>query len=230
MAALVKPYSIEQLLGTAGAVLCKASGICAQGALSPADVFQLCKFQSQSDVHSVSSGLGALGFYQGNPRSALHLIAAGSAANYPNPMNDQKNFFKTDKAGLALATAFLMTLTGCVGYVDGPRAQVYADPYAFADQDDYVYYPNYECYYSISRHQYAYREGDRWVARSAPGRVTVDVLQASPAVRMNFHDSPAQHHEAVVRQYPKNWKPSGSNHGQNRKDDHREGHGDDLEK
>jgi hypothetical protein len=35
---------------------------------------------------------------------------------------------------------------------------------------------------------------------------------------MDFHDSPAQHHAAVVKQYPKNWKPSGSNQGQNQKD------------
>ena len=30
----------------------------------------------------------------------------------------------------------------------------------FVVQDDYVYYPQYECYYSVSRHQYAYREGN----------------------------------------------------------------------
>ena len=65
---------------------------------------------------------------------------------------------------------------------------------AFAVQDDYVYYPNYECYYSVSRHQYAYREGNAWVARPAPRGVSVNVLLASPSVKMDFHDSPAQHH------------------------------------
>jgi hypothetical protein len=44
---------------------------------------------------------------------------------------------------------------------------------------------------------------------------------------MNFHDSPAQHHAEVVRQYPKNWKPAGSNQGQkeNRQNNQRDDHG-----
>ena len=79
----------------------------------------------------------------------------------------------------------------------------------FVAQDDYVYYPKYECYYSVSRHQYAYREGNAWVSRPAPRGVSVNVLRTSPSVKMNFHDSPAQHHAAVVKQYPKNWKPAG---------------------
>ena len=91
-------------------------------------------------------------------------------------------------------------------------------------QDDYVYYPNYEIYYSSSRHQYASLEGGTWVSRPAPRGVSVDVLLASPSVKMDFHDSPANHHAETVRQYPKNWKPSESNQGQkeNRKDDKRD--------
>ncbi len=130
-------------------------------------------------------------------------------------MHDQNNSLKADKAGLALAAALLVTLTGCVGYVEGPGAGVQVEPYAFAVQDDYIYYPNYECYYSVSRRQYAYREGNAWVARPAPPGVTVNMLRASPSVRMDFHDSPANHHAAVVRQYPKNWKPPGSDQGRN---------------
>ena len=131
------------------------------------------------------------------------------------------------KAGFMFGAVLLVTLTGCVGYVEGPSAGVQVQPYAFAVQDDYVYYPNYECYYSVSRHQYAYREGNAWVARPAPRGVRVDVLMASPSVRMDFHDSPAQHHAAVVKQYPKNWKPSGSNRDQkgNGKDDKRDERG-----
>ena len=134
-------------------------------------------------------------------------------------MVNQKLFPKTGKAGFVLSAAFLVTLTGCVGYVDGPRAGVQVEPYAFVAQDDYVYYPNYECYYSVSRHQYAYREGNAWVARPAPRGVSVNVLLASPSVKMDFHDSPANHHAAVVKQYPKNWKPSGAKQGQNPKGD-----------
>ena len=129
-------------------------------------------------------------------------------------MTDIRFFFKAGKAGFVLAAVLLATLTGCVGYVEEPRAGVYAEPQVFVAQDDYVYYPSYECYYSVSRHQYAYREGNAWVARPAPRGVSVDVLRASPSVKMDFHDSPAQHHAAVAKQYPKNWKPSASNQGQ----------------
>ena len=142
-------------------------------------------------------------------------------------MNIKKLFFKADKAGFVLGATLLVTLTGCVGYVSGPSAGIQVEPYVFAVQDDYVYYPNYECYYSVSRHQYAYREGNAWVARPAPRGVSVDVLVASPSVRMDFHDSPSQHHATVVKQYPKNWKPSGPNQGQreNGKDDKRDDRG-----
>ena len=141
-------------------------------------------------------------------------------------MNVKKLFFKTDKVGFMLGAVLLGTLTGCVGYVDGPRAGYYAEPSVAVVQDDYVYYPGYEVYYSSSRHQYAYREGRAWVSRPAPRGVSVNVLLASPSVRMDFHDSPAQHHAAIVRQYPKNWAPPGSNQGQNRKDDKRNGRGE----
>jgi hypothetical protein len=143
-------------------------------------------------------------------------------------MNVEKLFFKMDKAGFVLCAVLLGTLTGCVGYVDGPRAGYYAEPSVVVVQDDYVYYPGYEVYYSSSRHQYAYREGRAWVSRPAPRGVSVNVLLASPSVRMDFHDSPAQHHAAVVQQYPRNWAPPGSNQGkkENRKDDKRDGRGE----
>jgi hypothetical protein len=34
-------------------------------------------------------------------------------------MNDQKTFLKAGKTGLVLGAVLLVTLTGCVGYVDG---------------------------------------------------------------------------------------------------------------
>jgi hypothetical protein len=138
-------------------------------------------------------------------------------------MNVVKLFFQTNKVGLVLCAALLGTLTGCVAYVDEPRAGVYVAPPVVVVQDDYVYYPGYQVYYSSSRHQYAYREGRTWVSRPAPRGVSVDVLMVSPSVRMDFHDSPANHHAAVVKQYPKNWAPPGSNQGRNdnRTDDQR---------
>ena len=63
-----------------------------------------------------------------------------------------------------------------MGYVDGPRAGVYVAPPVVVVQDDYVYYPDYEVYYSSSRHQYAYLEGGAWVSRPAPRGVSVNVL------------------------------------------------------
>jgi hypothetical protein len=128
-------------------------------------------------------------------------------------MKRNQRFFRVDRFGLVLGAALLGTLAGCIGYEqregqlearDGsPDVQA-----TFAVEDDYVYYPNYECYYSVSRQQYAYREGNAWVARSAPRGVSADVVRGSPSVRMDFHDSPAQHHTTVAKQYPKNWKPS----------------------
>jgi hypothetical protein len=139
-------------------------------------------------------------------------------------MNTKLNPFQTNIVRFGLCMAVLAVLTGCVGYVEGPSVGVYAQPETFAVQDDYVYYPQYECYYSVSRHQYAYRDGNAWVARSAPREVSESVLVASPSVKMSFHDSPAEHHATVVKQYPKNWKPSGGNQGQNQKDNHHQDH------
>ena len=116
----------------------------------------------------------------------------------------------------------LGALTGCVGYVDRPtQGSVYVEP-AFAVQDDYIYYPQYECYYSVSRHQYAYREGNAWVSRPAPRGVSENVLRASPSVKMNFHDSPRNITPSWSKQYPKNWKPSGCEARQSQKDDQRD--------
>ena len=148
-------------------------------------------------------------------------MADGGSGNYAGSMKNQKNFLLTNSLRLVFGAAVLGALTGCVAYVDKPaQGSVYEDNSAtFLVQDDYVYYPNYECYYSVNRHQFAYREGNVWVARPAPRGVTVDVLLASPSVKMNFHDAPVQHHEAVAKQYPKNWKPASAKSAQNRNED-----------
>jgi hypothetical protein len=147
-------------------------------------------------------------------------------------MNNNKLFFKADKAGFVLGAALLAMLTGCIAYVDQPRAgSVYMAPPAVETtvvlQDDYVYYPGYAVYYNSYRHQYAYQEGGAWVSRPAPRGVSVNVLLASPSVRMDFHDSPSIHHATIVRQYPKDWAPPGSNQGQqgNRNNDKRDERG-----
>ena len=123
------------------------------------------------------------------------------------------------KIGFVFCAALLGALTGCI-YVDRPgHGEVYVHTptvqveVGAAVQDDYVYYPGYQVYYSSNRRQFTYLEGRSWVSRPAPPRVSVDVLFASPSVRLDFHDSPANHHASVVRQYPKDWAPPGSSPG-----------------
>lgn len=141
-------------------------------------------------------------------------------------------------AGLVLCGLLFGVLTGCIGYVDAPRHErVYAPPHPvqveIVSDDDYVYYPGYQVYYSRSRRHYVYLEGRSWVTRPTPPRVSVDVLIASPSVRLGFRDSPAGHHATVVKQYPKHWAPPkpAPNHGEgNRKDGKDKDRGNDKDK
>jgi len=134
--------------------------------------------------------------------------------------------------GIAFGAALLGALTGCI-VAPQPRA-VYGSPppvYVAAGggfEDDYLYYPGYQVYYSSHRRQYVYLQGNAWVSRPAPPRVSVDVLFASPSVRLDFHDAPSLHHATVVRQYPKHWVPpaAGNNHGQGNGNGN-DGHGND---
>ena len=107
-----------------------------------------------------------------------------------------KNFLRiAGPAGLVAGAALLVALTGCsksqtnTQYVSAPPATAPAQPTVVVD-DDYVYYPAYEIYYSRNHHNYQFREGNAWVTRSAPPRVSVDVLFGSPSVRVDFHELP----------------------------------------
>lgn len=138
------------------------------------------------------------------------------------------NLTKCSTVKCVSGAALLAALTGCVGYVDEPRHQnVHVQPPSVwvdssdAVPDDYVYYPAYQVYYGSSRHQYLYLEGRSWVSRPAPPRVSIDVLLASPSVRLDSHDHPSLHHAEIARQYPKHWAPAESGHGNQR--DHDEG-------
>jgi hypothetical protein len=128
--------------------------------------------------------------------------------------------------GFVLGAALLGVLTGCNGHGDGPHnARGYGPPppvyveSGVVVQDDYLYYPRYQVYYGSNRRQYIYRDGRSWASRPAPPRVSVDVLFASPSVRLDFHDSPAIHHATVVRQYPKHWAPPGWSPNQGQRND-----------
>ncbi|MDI1319734.1 MAG: hypothetical protein PSW75_06000 [bacterium] len=109
----------------------------------------------------------------------------------------------------------LVALTGCEtddsrgrsGYYDRPSSR---GSVMVVYEDDYDYYPAYEVYYSRSRHEYVYRDGNSWVRRSEPSGISISVLLSTPSVRMDFRDSPEQHHSAVIRSYPRNWSRGGS--------------------
>jgi hypothetical protein len=79
-------------------------------------------------------------------------------------------------------------------------------------QDDYDYYPAHEVYYSRNRREYVYREGRTWVRSPVP-RVPVHVLASSPAVRVDFRDSPEYHHPRIAQAYPRNWAPQNQRWG-----------------
>jgi hypothetical protein len=132
-------------------------------------------------------------------------------------MKNKKHFFKTNKIGFVLGAVLVAALTQGVNYADGQNVGITVTPPvvvapAVVIQDDYVYYPNYAIYYNSHRHQYAYLENGAWVLQPAPQGVSVEVLLASPSVRMDFHDSPANHHAEMLRKYPKNWKSSDVHH------------------
>jgi hypothetical protein len=131
-------------------------------------------------------------------------------------MNSTKTFFNARNAAWLVGAVLLATTTGCTGYVTRPRPEgAYAPPadVTVAVQDDYVYYPGYGVYYNSSRREYAYRDGNTWVSQPAPRGVQVAALRASPSVKMDFHDSPANHHAETVQKYPKNWAPPGAKQG-----------------
>jgi len=148
-------------------------------------------------------------------------------------------FFRADDiTDAALGVVLLVVLTGC--FVETPRREVAVMRVAPAPvqrvvvvEDDYVYYPGYEVYYSSNRRQYVYRDGNAWVTRPGPPHISLDVLLASPSVRMDFHDAPASHHEGIVRSYPRNWAPAGEVHAvkrdlqEERKGDDKRGKKDD---
>ena len=108
-------------------------------------------------------------------------------------------------AGLLTGTALLLLASGCYTEVSSRRTG-YSGRTTVMFEDDYDYYPGYEVYYSRSRHEYVYRDGNTWVRRPQPSGVSVEILLAAPSVRMDFRDAPELHNDTVVRSYPRNWK------------------------
>jgi len=141
-------------------------------------------------------------------------------------MNNKMLIFKTNKIGFVSGVVLAAALTQWTGNVGAQTVGITVTPPAppavvivpppmvvppvlvappVAVEDNYVYYPSYGVYYNSGRHQYAYLNGDAWVMAPTPRGVSVDVLLASPSVRMDFHDSPERHHAEMMKRYPKNW-------------------------
>lgn len=106
------------------------------------------------------------------------------------------------------ATALLFVMTGCVTD-DSGHTRVRGSAYV-SFEDDYDYYPGYETYYSRNRREFVYRDGGRWVRSREPGGISINVLLASPSVRVDFRDSPERHHDSVIRSYPRDWRGTSS--------------------
>lgn len=144
--------------------------------------------------------------------------------DYSRSMKNKKYFFKANKVGSVLSAALLVALAGYAGSANGQGIGITITPPvvvvapvvvapAVVMEDNYVYYPSYGIYFNSGRNQYAYLQGGAWVWAPAPSGVSVDILLASPSVRMNFHDSVANHHAATLRMYPRNWRPSSEHQG-----------------
>lgn len=106
----------------------------------------------------------------------------------------------------------LLALAGCAsgdtrsGYYQNSQIGYDTRSSNVSYEDDYDYYPGYEVYYARSRHEYVYRDGNRWVRSNSYPRANSQVLLSAPSVRVEFRDSPERHHDTVVRRYPHDWR------------------------
>jgi hypothetical protein len=114
----------------------------------------------------------------------------------------------------ALGLAALALLSGCAtsswtGTFRQPTmSQVHV---ALSQQDSYIYFPGYQVYFNPARRQYTYWNGRAWLTSpDLPHELSLELLQESPSVAMNFDDAPARHHGEVAQSYPRNWGRSES--------------------
>ena len=127
-------------------------------------------------------------------------------------MNAKKILLKAGSGTFATAAVIAGLLSGNVNVAQADDVRVAANitvaPNTFDAQDDYVYYPAQNVYYSKHHHRYAYIKNNAWVTAPTPPSISVEALQATPSVNLDFHDSPAVHHADIVKKYPKDWKPA----------------------
>jgi len=137
-----------------------------------------------------------------------HPMVSARWGAHSRSMNRNLSFLLA-AAGLVAGTALLFLLTGCAsegsGRYYGDRTSVRGQA-VVSFEDDYDYYPRYETYYSRNRREFVYRDGGQWVRRREPSGVSINVILATPSVRLDFRDSPERHHNDVIRSYPRDWQ------------------------
>ena len=135
------------------------------------------------------------------PRVAAYL----SSMSFPLPASPAR-FFR-----FGLGAVWLAVMAGCAAEGTEPRGGVAAarEPAAIMP-GDYLYYSSYNVYYNREARQYVFLQGGVWVSRTLPEGVPLKTLQASPVVRMVFHDTPDSHNAERLRQHPNNWAPPGA--------------------
>jgi hypothetical protein len=127
-------------------------------------------------------------------------------------MKPKNIFFSARLLFCAFLGALVGVFAGCVvepAYVAPAPVVVQPD---VGIEGGLVYYPDYEVYYDPGLRVYWYNRGGVWVNGAAPPGISVDVLLRSPSVRMDFRDSPANHHAEIARRYPHGWRPAERDH------------------
>jgi len=119
-----------------------------------------------------------------------------------------------------LASGCGVTGSGSTVTYDAYGRPTYATTSAYADSG-YVYYPDSEVYYNGNRHDYVYRNGNRWIHQSTPPSTW---NRSGLSVHLNFSDDPWNHHNEVIRQYPRTWHGRRDQHHDDRRNDHDRDH------
>lgn len=101
----------------------------------------------------------------------------------------------------------MLALAGCAG---SPSAMSLAVQPSVAQMQafrgvwpEFVYYPDYEVYYSRNYELYVFRLNSGWMTQSWPPDLPAGTLERARAVPMEYHFSdPFSHHQDIARQYP----------------------------
>jgi hypothetical protein len=138
---------------------------------------------------------------------------------------------KTNLPHAVGAAALLLVFAGCASEPSSRSAYYRTSAIGYDNrgsvvtyEDDYDYYPGYEVYYARNRHEYVYRDGNRWVRSASYPRANSQVLLSAPSVRVEFRDSPERHHDEIIRRYPHDWRRDRDHDGRpDWRDDNRNG-------